>query len=163
EVNGEWQVIYGGGDGWLYAFEATKGELRWKFDCNPKGVVYKPGGRSDFGFVVATPVVYEKHLYVGTGENPEHGPGVGHLWCFDAKTGKRYWEYDLKESTWNSPYYVDGRVLLGVDNGDLFIFQAGKVCKDPLKIEMGEPLKTPPIAANGVLYISNGLNLFAIG
>ncbi len=30
-VNGKGQVIFPGGDGWLYGFEAKKGELLWKF------------------------------------------------------------------------------------------------------------------------------------
>ena len=27
---------------------------------------------------------------------------------------------------------------------------------------MGQSMKVPPVAANGVLYVNNGLNLFAI-
>ena len=83
EANGEMLVIYGGGDGWLYAFEAKKGELRWKFDLNPKAAVYKPGGRGNRGYLVGVPVVYDKKLYVAVGSNPEDGDGVGHLWCID--------------------------------------------------------------------------------
>src|SRR5205085_2248246 len=37
---------------------------------------------------IATPVVYEDRLYIGTGQDPEHVDGVGHLWCIDlTKTG----------------------------------------------------------------------------
>ena len=42
EVNGVKEVIFPGGDGWLYGFEAKKGDLLWKFDCNPKKSVFKP-------------------------------------------------------------------------------------------------------------------------
>jgi len=73
EVNGEWQVIYGAGDGWLYGFEAKKGELRWKFDCNPKKSVFKPGGRSTRNYIIATPVVWENKLYIGVGQEPDSG------------------------------------------------------------------------------------------
>ncbi len=45
KVDGKWHVYFPGGDGWLYAFEAKTGELVWKFDCNPKKAVFKPGGR----------------------------------------------------------------------------------------------------------------------
>ena len=38
------QVIFGGGDGWLYGFAAEgengKSKLLWKFDCNPKDSKY---------------------------------------------------------------------------------------------------------------------------
>src|SRR5262249_33691593 len=83
-VSDRWQVIFPGGDGWLYAFNAPTGQLLWKFDCNPKGVgPYLPGGRGDRSFLMATPVVSKGKLYIGVGQNPEDGDGVGHLWCID--------------------------------------------------------------------------------
>jgi outer membrane protein assembly factor BamB len=83
KVKDRWLVIFAGGDGWLYAFEARTGQLVWKFDCNPKKSVFKPGGRGDRAYMVATPVVWENKVYIATGSNPEDGPGVGHLWCID--------------------------------------------------------------------------------
>ena len=81
------QVLFGGGDGWLYSFLAEgkdgKAELLWKFDCNPKTSKYTLGGRADRNHLIATPVVYEDLVYIGVGEDPEHGEGVGHLWCID--------------------------------------------------------------------------------
>src|SRR5262249_51387872 len=35
-IKGKSQVIFPGGDGWLYAFEPRTGKPIWKFDCNPK-------------------------------------------------------------------------------------------------------------------------------
>jgi outer membrane protein assembly factor BamB len=241
EVDGKTQVIFPGGDGWLYAFEARSGELLWKFDCNPKKSTYKPGGPGDRAYLIATPVIWENKLYVGVGRDPEDGAGVGHLWCIDitkqpknkdrdlspvgdnfdpkaevnkdsglvwhvggevmpkpedgskefifsrtlstvavhdglvyaaemmgylqcldASTGKKYWDFDLKDSTWSSPFYADGKVYMGTDGGDLYIFEAGKELKKPSKINMEQPMKVPPVAANGVLYVNNGLYLYAI-
>jgi outer membrane protein assembly factor BamB len=83
EPNGKPQVIFPGGDGWLYAFEPKTGKLIWKFDCNPKDSRYELGGtgtRSDF---IASPCIHENRLYIGVGQDPEHKEGVGHLWCID--------------------------------------------------------------------------------
>jgi outer membrane protein assembly factor BamB len=82
------QVIFGGGDGWLYSFKGDKGkdgkpELLWKFDCNPKESKYVLGGRADRNHIIGTPVIHEGLVFVGVGEDPEHGEGVGHLWCID--------------------------------------------------------------------------------
>lgn len=81
------QVLFGGGDGWLYSFapegEDGKAKLLWKFDCNPKDSIYVLGGRATRNHLIATPVVYGEHVYVAVGEDPEHGEGVGHLWCID--------------------------------------------------------------------------------
>ena len=87
ELGGVPQVIFGGGDGWVYAFDARgedgKPKLLWEFDCNPKTSTYSLGGRADRNHIIGTPVVHDGLVYIGVGEDPEHGEGVGHLWCID--------------------------------------------------------------------------------
>ena len=87
ELGGVPQVLFGGGDGWLYAFDARgeggRAKLLWKFDCNPKESKYTLGGRADRNHIIGTPVVHDGLVYVAVGEDPEHGEGVGHLWCID--------------------------------------------------------------------------------
>jgi outer membrane protein assembly factor BamB len=78
---------------------------RWRFDCNPlaykekdgKKIRYpKPAGKSE---IIASPVFYDGRVYVATGQDPEHGVGVGILNCIDATgrgdvtTSKKVWEY----------------------------------------------------------------------
>jgi len=242
EVNGAKQVLFPGGDGWLYAFEPKTGELLWKFDCNPKKSEFKPTvGTGTRNYLLATPVAVDGKVYIGVGREPEAGPGVGHMWCIDAtkkpankekdltpvgdnfdpkaevnkdsglvwhfgglivpkpaaggreydfgrtmstvavhdglvyaaeldgylhcldaQTGKELWQHDLGGGVWASPLYVDGKVYMGVDNGDLLIFKAGKEDNEPIKIEIGSSLKGPPIAANGILFVNNGVMLYAI-
>jgi outer membrane protein assembly factor BamB len=85
-IGNQAQVIFGGGDGWLYSFdpagEGSKSKLLWKFDCNPKDSVYRLNGATR-NHIIATPVVYDGLIYVAVGEDPEHGEGGGHLWCVD--------------------------------------------------------------------------------
>jgi outer membrane protein assembly factor BamB len=80
------QVIFGGGDGYVYGFQAEgengKSVLLWKFDCNPKDSIYKLNGATR-NSIIATPVIYDGLIYVAVGENPEHGEGAGRLWCID--------------------------------------------------------------------------------
>lgn len=78
-VNGKPQVVFGGGDGWLRGFDGASGKPIWKFDCNPKSAASK--GRAGRNYILATPVVYENRVYVGVGQEPSQGPGIGHLWC----------------------------------------------------------------------------------
>jgi outer membrane protein assembly factor BamB len=88
EFKGVAQVLFAGGDGWLYSF-APEGDgkgnakLLWKFDCNPKTSFYTVSGKATRNHLIGTPVVYEALVYVAVGEDPEHGEGVGHLWCID--------------------------------------------------------------------------------
>lgn len=87
-IHGEPQVIFAGGDGWVYSFRADEGvdgkpELLWKFDANPKTSEWKLRGNGTRNNIIATPVIYQDLLYVAVGQDPEHGEGNGHLWCID--------------------------------------------------------------------------------
>jgi outer membrane protein assembly factor BamB len=87
EVEGKGQVIFPGGDGYLYAFAPKDGKPLWKFDCNPKGSEFRPGGRGTRGYMLA-PVVHDNKVFTAVGQQPDNGRGVGHLWCVDiTKTG----------------------------------------------------------------------------
>ena len=87
-LGGQPQAIFAGGDGWLYSF-APKGDgkgnskLLWKFDCNPKVSKWILGGRGTRNNIIATPVIYDGLVYCAVGQDPEHGEGIGHLWCID--------------------------------------------------------------------------------
>jgi outer membrane protein assembly factor BamB len=82
------QVMFAGGDAWLYSFHGEnyadgKPELLWKFDCNPKASKWILGGRGTRNELIATPVVYQGLVYIAVGQDPEHGEGEAHLWCID--------------------------------------------------------------------------------
>ena len=239
-VNGEAQVIFPGGDGWIYSFDLD-GKFLWKFDCNPKDAFYVLGAKGTRNDFIATPVIYKNRVYIGTGQDPEHLAGVGHLWCIDmtkrgdvsselavdnkvfppptkpnpnsamvwhyggptnaadkarlkrpyyfgrtmsscaihedilyvadlngrlscmdADTGKVHWEVDTGAEIWSSPYYVDGKVYLGNDDGEVHVFAHGKEMKKLAVNAMGSPVRATPVAANGVLYVMNANTLYAI-
>lgn len=89
-IDGTPQIIFAGGDGWLYSFKGDEGkdgkpELLWSFDANPKTSKYILGGRGTRNEIIATPVIYNDLVYLAVGQDPEHGEGIGHLWCIDPK------------------------------------------------------------------------------
>jgi outer membrane protein assembly factor BamB len=67
----------------------------------------------------------------------------------------------LQESTWGSPFYADGKVFLGTDSGDLYVFKAGKKLVPPKKVRLSQPLKAPAVAVGGTLYVNTGNFLYA--
>ena len=88
ELGGVPQVLFAGGDGWLYSYRADRGEngapvMLWKFDCNPKQTKWILGGAGTRNNIIGTPVVYEDLVYIAVGQDPEHGEGEGHLWCIN--------------------------------------------------------------------------------
>ncbi len=215
-VAGKPQAIFGGGDGWCYAYEPKTGELIWKFNLNPPGAKYILGGRGTANEIIATPVIHDDKVYVCVGQDPEHGEGVGHLYCIDATkkgditatgrvwhlggtdaegkmrfrrsmstvairdglcyaadlsgylhcldaaNGRPYWVHDSLAAIWGSPYVVDGKVLLGTEDGEVLVFAHGKEKKLLATNDMGNSVYTTPVAANGVLYVTNRNTLFAI-
>ncbi len=83
-VNGKAQVYMPGGDGWLYAFDAEKGDIVWKFDMNPKDSKWELGGRGTRNSIISTPVFKDNSVILSVGQDPEHGEGVGHIYRIDA-------------------------------------------------------------------------------
>jgi hypothetical protein len=92
KIDGVWQAIFAGYDGWLYAFDLESIQrsetlLLWKFDLNPKESQYRLNGpRNEFTYrgLPSTPVVVGDHVFAAVGHNPERGEGLGRLWCIDA-------------------------------------------------------------------------------
>lgn len=86
-LGGVEQVLFGGGDGWLYSFdprgEKGKSKLLWKFDCNRKDAVFNQGRVWTRNEIIAAPVIHEGRVYIATGQDPEHGEGPADLWCLD--------------------------------------------------------------------------------
>jgi outer membrane protein assembly factor BamB len=227
EVNGQGQVIFPGGDGWLYAFEPKTGKAVWKFDCNPKGTEFRTDSRGTRNYLMS-PAAHGNRLYTAVGQQPDNGQGIGHLWCvditktgdlseelekgkpnpnsglvwqygremkadardytfgrsisgfavhdgllytaeldgfvhcLDANTGKEYWQEDLKANVWASPLWVDGKIYMADDTGNVSIFEHGKEKKLVNKVDMESGIKATPVVANGVLYLVTDKRLFAI-
>ncbi len=142
KVNGKDMIIFGAGDGWCYGLDPTpkeqeiEGEVynilpeHWRFDCNPpeyRKVKYpKPEGPNE---VVATPVFYKDKVYVLTGQDPEHGEGLGTLSCLDPTmkgdiTGKAVWQTTGIERSMSTPAIVDDLLFTCDYRGFTYCFDA---------------------------------------
>jgi outer membrane protein assembly factor BamB/HEAT repeat protein len=75
-INGRVQVLFGGGDGWLRAYDALSGHEVWRFDGNPKDARWLPRpGVLSRGFILASPVFAGGRVFVAMGQSPGHGNG----------------------------------------------------------------------------------------
>jgi outer membrane protein assembly factor BamB len=75
-VKGRVQVLFGGGDGWLRAYDAASGQELWRFDGNPKGAPWLPRpGVLSRNFILASPVFADGRVFIAMGQSPEHGNG----------------------------------------------------------------------------------------
>lgn len=121
EVHARGQVIFGGGDGWCYAFEPLTGELLWKFDLNPKDSVWEVGGRGTRSSIVATPVFVGGTVYIATGDDPESGTGPGHLYAIDAT---RKGDVTSSAAVWHVGGKEFGRTLSSATVADGLLYAA---------------------------------------
>ncbi|VGO12829.1 hypothetical protein PDESU_01383 [Pontiella desulfatans] len=167
-VNGETLVLFGGGDGFLYAFEALKKpgplKLRWKYDCNPEAYraqTYSrhnkrtPEGPSE---IIAIPTVADGRVYVPIGQSPNHGPGQGLLTCIDVASGKKIWESDRVDRTTAQPCVKDGLVYASDYSGRLSCLDArtGELYWQH-DLEAGSWCASPMVA-NGKVYAGTEKN-----
>jgi outer membrane protein assembly factor BamB len=121
EIGGVMQVVSAQGDGWVRGYEATTGEKLWEFDTNPKDSVW-PRTRNE---VIATPVVYQNRVYIGNGQDPEHGEGVGHFYAIDGtkrgditETGL-VWQFDDIRRMISTAAIADGLLYIADFSGYL--------------------------------------------
>lgn len=156
-VGGVPQVVFGGGDGWLYAFHALTGEKLWTFDANAENAEAGPKPEAR-GYFVATPVFLGDKVLVGIGRDPQDGAGPGRFFAINAalrgdvtRTGA-LWRYDKLGRTLSTAAVSDGLVYIADFYGILH-------CLD---LETGKPAWThdlfaavwgSPLVADGRVYL----------
>ncbi len=156
EVNGVMQVVFSGGDGWLYGFNARTGEPLWRFDLNPKDAVW-PRTRN---YGIATPVFHDGKVFIAIGQDPESGEGGGHMYAIDpAKPGDitetgLVWHTDKVRRSISTAAIADGLLYISDFSGFLNCLDeaTGAVywTADMLAAVWGSPL-----VADGKVYLGD--------
>ena len=156
------QAIFPGGDGWVYSFEPNTGKLIWKFDCNPKDSKWELGGFGTRNNLISTPVIHEDKVYIGVGQDPEHGTGIGHFYAIDAtKTGDitesgKIWHFGNKDfgRTMSTPAIADGLLYICDLEGFLYCLEL-KTGKQIWKHDLFAALWGSPMLVDGKIYIGD--------
>ncbi|MFN7921552.1 MAG: PQQ-binding-like beta-propeller repeat protein [Bryobacteraceae bacterium] len=150
------QVVSAQGDGWVRGYEAMTGKLLWEFDTNPKDSVW-PKNRNE---VISTPIIYDNKVYLANGQDPEHGEGVGHLYCIDGTkrgditTTGRIWHYgDIRRSISTGALY-DGILYYADFSGFLHAIDAA-TGKAYWKHDMLAAIWASPYVVDGKVYLGD--------
>jgi outer membrane protein assembly factor BamB len=85
----------------------------------------------------------------------------GVIHCLDAATGKPWWTQQTKGEIWCSALVADGKVYVGSKGGEFWIMAAAKEKKVLCTVNLGTPISSTPVAANGVVYVATAETLFA--
>ena len=183
EFDGQQLLLFGGGDGVLYAFrpldqpiaqeEPETLQVVWQYDCCPqdyrvrdgKPVPYsrhnrrRPDGPSE---IIATPIIHNGHIYASIGQSPVHGPGRGILSCIDGATGQKVWDTRDVGRTLSDVVIHDGLVYASDFSGNLTCLDAdtGQTCwQHDLE---GGVWCASPVIVNDQILVSNERNLLWI-
>jgi outer membrane protein assembly factor BamB len=150
------QVVHGQGDGWVRGYDATTGKKLWEFDCNPKDSVW-PKTRNE---LISTPVIFDNKVYIANGQDPEHGEGVGHLYCIDAtKRGDItqsgvVWHYDKIRRSISTGAVYDGMLFYPDFSGFLHCLDA-KTGKVFWVHDMFAAVWGSPMVVDGKVYLGD--------
>ncbi len=120
-IAGQPQVIFGGGDGWCYAFEPKTGAPLWKFNLNPPDTKWEIGGSGTMTSIVATPVIAGDRVYLASGDDPEQCHGPGHLYAIDAT---QRGDITAKGQVWHVGGKDFGRTIASVAVADGLLYAA---------------------------------------
>ncbi|MCP3914988.1 MAG: PQQ-binding-like beta-propeller repeat protein [bacterium] len=171
--------IFGGPDGWIYAFEPKTNEVeedgekynvlveRWRFDANlphyrvkDDGKLRKYATRDGPSEILGTPVVANGLVYAVIGQDPEHGEGVGNLVCIDP-SGKgdvtkthQVWNYDKIHRSLSTPSVAGGLLYVPDYSGFVYCIDA-KTGKEQWVHDTKGHIWSSTLVADGKVYIGN--------
>ncbi len=167
-ANGRTQVLFGGGDGWLYAYDADSGRELWRFDGNPKEAKWlsRPGVFSRSS-IIATPVYGDGRVFITMGQDPSHGNGPSLLHAVspngqgDVTKNRSLWTYRQIGRVVGTPVLKDGLLYVGDLGGIVHCLDAatGAVVWTH---DTGAPIWGCLLAAEDRLYVGNTDGLMTV-
>jgi len=161
-IDGRAQVIFPGGDGWVYSFDPPTGKLLWKFNCKAHEKLDKDGAPETPNQLVSSPVIAGHRVLIATGiDTDTDGPG-----CLRAIDARKSGDVTASAELWkvagdqfgcsiSNVAVQDGLVYAVQYKGlvDCYDLETGKRIwqHDLLALSWGSPL-----LADGKLYIRTG-------
>ena len=177
------------GDPYLCGYDPATGKELWRAECLGGEVVPSPAYANGVAFAAnagsyATAVrtdgqgdVTKTHILwkaedglpdicspLTNGELVFLLASDGLLTCYDAKSGKRVWEHELRAHSESSPSLVGDKVYILTDAGTMIIVHAGREFKEVGRAELGEKSsRAIPAFLDGRIIIRGEKHLFCIG
>ncbi len=130
-------VVYeGSNNGYLYALNATSGQLIWQ---------YNSGSQIESSAAIANGIVYVGILWDG------HN---GYVDALNATTGSLIWRFTTNSGIESSPTVVDGVVYVGSYSGYVYALNAGSGSLVWSKLIGGSVFSSPAVV-DGVVYVGS--------
>ncbi|HZM89544.1 MAG TPA: PQQ-binding-like beta-propeller repeat protein [Blastocatellia bacterium] len=158
-VNGRIQVLFGGGDGWLRAYDAASGHEVWRFDGNPKDARWLPRPRVlSRSSIIASPVFADGRVFIAMGQSPGHGNGpslihaIGPNGQGDVTESRLLWTSREVGRVVGTPIAKDGLLYVGDLGGTVHCLDAATGTQ-VWKHETNDPIWGCLLVAGDRLYV----------
>jgi len=145
-VAGGGDLWWGKNEAWLKCLDATR-----TGDITTNGLVWSYPLQKH---VMSTPAVYDGLVFIADCGRTFH--------CVDAATGRPCWTHEIKGEAWASPLVADGKVYLGTRGGTYYVFAARREKRVLSTLDLGYPVSSTAVAANGTLYVATMNRLYAV-
>jgi len=160
-VNGRIQVLFGGGDGWLRAYDAASGRELWRFDGNPKDARWLPRpGVLSRSSIIASPVFADGRVFIAMGQSPGHGDGPSFVYAIspngqgDVTENRLLWTSREVGRVVGTPIVKDGLLYIGDLGGTIHCLDAATGAQ-VWKHETDEAIWGCLLLAGDRLYVGN--------
>ena len=160
-VHGRMQVLFGGGDGWLRAYDAASGHELWRFDGNPKDARWLPRpGVLSRSSIIASPVFADGRVFVAMGQDPTHGNGPSLMHAIspngqgDVTESGLLWTSREVGRVVGTPIAKDGLLYVGDLGGTIHCLDAATGA-EVWKHETNEAIWGSFLLAGDRLYVGN--------
>ena len=161
-IDGRAQVLFPGGDGWLYAFDPPTGKLLWKFNCKAHEKRDAEGKPETANQLLAAPVIVGHRVIIATGiDTDTTGPG-----CLRAIDARKSGDVTATAELWKLAGDDFGASISTVAVHDGLVYaiqQLGMI--DCIDLETGKRIWQhdmlsvawgSPLVADGKVYVRNG-------
>lgn len=182
-VGGRRLVIYGGGDGVCYAFEAVgatpaadgkPATLRevWRFDCDPSAPKqdifrWQDNRKEGPSTITAMPVVSGGRVYAVAGGDLWHGKPESWLHCInpsgsgDITQSGKVWTYPFRSFGTATPAIKDGLAYIAASDGVVHCVDTSSG-KAVWTHDTGQEVWSSPVLADGKLYVTSRTGGFVV-
>jgi HEAT repeat protein len=130
-VNGRTQVLFGGGDGWLRAYDAISARELWRFNGNPPDAQWRPRpGIFSRSSIIAAPVYGDDRVFIAMGQDPSHGDGPSLIHAVspngqgDVTNSRSIWTSHKVGRVVGTPVLKDGLLYAGDLGGAVYCLDA---------------------------------------
>jgi outer membrane protein assembly factor BamB len=161
-IDGRAQVVFPGGDGWVYSFDPPTGKMLWKFNCKVHEKLDAEGKPETPNQLLAAPVIAGPRVLIATGiDTDTNGPG-----CLRAIDARKSGDVSASAELWKLANEDFGTSIstVAVQDGLVYALEfAGFV--NCIELETGkrvwrhDALSTTwgsPLLADGKLYVRTG-------